>query len=55
MEHAGLRTPIMMLRHITRARAKQILSPCVIALQVAFARSVEKTENVGYGQVYSWL
>jgi hypothetical protein len=36
VEHAGLRTLIMMLRHIAHARAKQILSPCVIALQVAF-------------------
>jgi hypothetical protein len=47
VEPVGLRTPIIMLRHITRARAKQILSPCVIALQVAFfgrisARDIKK-------------
>ena len=41
MEHAGLRTLIIMLRHITRARAKQILSPCVIVLQVALAHAIE--------------
>ena len=35
METAALRTPIITLIHITRTRAKQILSPCVIPLQVA--------------------
>jgi hypothetical protein len=40
VEHAGLRTLIMMLRHMARARAEQILSPCVIALQVAFLGSL---------------
>jgi hypothetical protein len=41
VEPAGLRTPIIMLRHIARTRAKQILSPCVIVLQVALARAIE--------------
>jgi len=36
VEPAGLRIPIIMLWHMTRARAKQILSPCVVALQVSF-------------------
>jgi hypothetical protein len=40
VEPAGLRTPIIMLRHTARTRAKQILSPCVIVLQVALARMV---------------
>ena len=35
METAGQRTPIMMLKHITRTRAKQIPSPFTVATQVA--------------------
>jgi hypothetical protein len=30
----------MMLKHITHTSAKQILNPCVIALQVAFLGSL---------------
>ena len=30
MEHAELRTHIIMLRHLTNTRAKQILSPYII-------------------------
>jgi hypothetical protein len=37
VETAGRRTPITMLRHITRTRAKQILYLSIIATQIARA------------------
>ncbi|MHA2407637.1 MAG: hypothetical protein ACXACA_04645, partial [Candidatus Ranarchaeia archaeon] len=37
VEPAGLRTPIIKLRHITSTRAKHNLSPNIIATQVARA------------------
>jgi hypothetical protein len=37
VEHAGLRILIMMLKHIAHAHAEQILSPYIVATQVAQA------------------
>jgi uncharacterized protein (DUF4415 family) len=43
VEPAGLRIPIIMLRHIIRTRAKQVLSPFTVATQVARASEIRKS------------
>jgi hypothetical protein len=48
VEPAGLRTPIIMLRHITRTSAKQILSPFVIALQVALVGGLNLSPHIAF-------